>query len=171
MGQGARSGLAQILAEERMVDWNQVTVVQSLADPIVSYLTGGSSAVRGRFATLRNAFAVDSAIDGLALGAGIDPFVFRASHLVDARVAAVLHAADGASGWRTTLPAGHAWGVSLAESFGTVVCEVVEISQPAAGDLRVHRVTCVVDCGTVINPDSVEAQMQGAIVHGLNATL
>lgn len=57
MGQGAKSGLAQILAEELMVDWGQITVVQSLVDPVVSYLTGGSSAVRGRYATLRNAGA------------------------------------------------------------------------------------------------------------------
>ena len=57
MGQGAKSGLAQILAEELMVDWGQISVVQSLVDPVVSYLTGGSSAVRGRYATLRNAGA------------------------------------------------------------------------------------------------------------------
>jgi isoquinoline 1-oxidoreductase beta subunit len=75
------------------------------------------------------------------------------------------------SSWRKTLPAGRAWGVAIAESFGTIVCEVVEISQPAAGSLRVHRVDCVVDCGTVLNPDSVEAQMQGGILHALNATL
>ena len=48
MGQGAKSGLAQILAEELIVDWGQIAVVQSLVDPVVSYLTGGSSAVRGR---------------------------------------------------------------------------------------------------------------------------
>ena len=88
------------------------------------------------------------------------------------RVYSVLGTADlMSSSWRKTLPAGHAWGVAIAESFGTVVCEVVEISQPMAGSLRVHRVDCVVDCGTVINPDSVEAQMQGGILHALNATL
>ncbi|MGE5088448.1 MAG: molybdopterin cofactor-binding domain-containing protein, partial [Candidatus Levyibacteriota bacterium] len=57
MGQGAMSGLAQILAEELMVDWNQVTVKQAGVDPIVSYLTGGSSAVSRRYVTLRNAAA------------------------------------------------------------------------------------------------------------------
>jgi len=61
--------------------------------------------------------------------------------------------------------------MALGESFGSVVCEVVEIAQPAAGSLRVYRVACVIDCGTVINPDSVEAQMQGGIVHALNAAL
>ena len=59
----------------------------------------------------------------------------------------------------------------MSEWFGTIVCEVVEISQPAAGSLKVHRVACAVDCGIVINPNQVEAQMQGGIVHGLNAAL
>ena len=57
MGQGIKTGLAQILAEELMVDWNQVTVRQSLVDPIVTYLTGGSNAVSGRYNNLRAAGA------------------------------------------------------------------------------------------------------------------
>jgi isoquinoline 1-oxidoreductase subunit beta len=122
-----------------------------------------------------NAFAVESTMDELAKAAGQDPFKFRYDHLASSaaqRFYSVLGAADlMSSSWRKTLPAGRAWGLAIAESFGTVVCEVVEISQPAAGSLRVHRVDCVVDCGTVINPDSVEAQMQGGILHALNATL
>jgi isoquinoline 1-oxidoreductase beta subunit len=122
-----------------------------------------------------NAFAVESMMDELARAAGKDPFQFRYDHLAsnpDQRAYKVLWAADlMSSPWRKTLPAGHAWGVAIAESFGTIVCEVVDVSQPAAGSLRVHRVACVVDCGTVINPDSVEAQMQGGILHALNATL
>ena len=120
-----------------------------------------------------NAFAVESMMDELALAAGVDPFLFRYNHLGNSpRAHAVLWAADMLSApWRKTLPAGHAWGVALAESFGTIVAQVVEISQPAAGSMRVHRVACVIDCGTVINPDSVEAQMQGGIVHAMNAAL
>ena len=57
MGQGAKTGLAQILAEELMVDWNQVNVQQSTVDAIVTYITGGSSAVSGRYNTLRTAGA------------------------------------------------------------------------------------------------------------------
>lgn len=120
-----------------------------------------------------NAFAVESMMDELALAAGADPFAFRHDHLANSpRVSAVLWAADiMSSSWRKALPAGHAWGVAIAESFGTVVCEVVEISQPSSTSIRVHRVDCVIDCGTVINPDSVAAQMQGAIVHAISATL
>lgn len=118
-----------------------------------------------------NAFAVERMMDLLARQAGVDPFIFRQRAITDDRALAVLQAADQLSSWRKTLPAGRAWGMALAESFGTIVCEVVEISQPALGSLTVHRVACVVDCGTVINPDSVEAQMQGSIVHGLTAAL
>jgi isoquinoline 1-oxidoreductase beta subunit len=119
-----------------------------------------------------NAFVVESAMDELARAAGVDPFQFRYDNMIDDRARAVLWAVDlVSSSWRNTLPTGHAWGVALAESFGTCVAHVVEVSQPAAGSLKVHRVATVIDCGTVINPDSVEAQMQGAIVHALNATL
>ncbi|MFM7103377.1 MAG: molybdopterin cofactor-binding domain-containing protein [Verrucomicrobiota bacterium] len=118
-----------------------------------------------------NAFALERMLDLLARQAGVDPLAFRLRVVTEDRARAVLQAADQLSAWRKTLPAGRAWGMALAESFGTIVCEVVEISQPAAGSLTVHRVACVVDCGTVINPDSVEAQMQGSIVHGLTAAL
>ena len=118
-----------------------------------------------------NAFAVECLIDMLAQAAGLDPFVFRANQITDARTLAVLAMADQVSAWRKTLAAGHFWGMALAESFGTMVCEVIEISQPTAGALKIHRVSAVVDCGTVINPNSVEAQIQGAIIHGLTSAL
>ena len=119
-----------------------------------------------------NAFAVESMIDELARAAGADPFQFRYDNMTDDRAHAVLWAADIlSSSWRNSLPAGHAWGVAIAESFGTWVAQVVDISQPSAGSLKVNRIACVVDCGTVINPDSVQAQMQGGIVHAMNAAL
>ncbi|MBL9174544.1 MAG: xanthine dehydrogenase family protein molybdopterin-binding subunit [Verrucomicrobiales bacterium] len=118
-----------------------------------------------------NAFAVESMIDMLAIAAGRDPFVFRASLVSDPRYLDLLAAADAASSWRKTLPSNRAWGMAVAESFGTLVCEVIEISAPTAGAVVIHRVAAVVDCGTVINPDSVEAQIQGAIIHGLTAAL
>jgi isoquinoline 1-oxidoreductase beta subunit len=118
-----------------------------------------------------NAFAVESFIDELAMVAATDPFAFRYNNVTDPRALAVLRAADTLSAWRKTLPSGHAWGVALAQSFGTWVCEVVEISKASTTSMTVNRVACVVDCGTVINPDSVEAQMQGGILHALNAAL
>lgn len=118
-----------------------------------------------------NAFAVECTIDELAQKAGKDPFAFRYPLISDPRTVAVIQNADNNTLWRNTLPAGRSWGMAIAQWFGTIVCEVVEISQPALGSLRVHRVHCSVDCGTVINPNQVEAQMQGGIVHGLNAAL
>jgi len=118
-----------------------------------------------------NAFAVECMLDELAMAAGVDPFAFRYNHLTDARSQAVILAADTLSSWRKSLPAGRSWGMAFAESFGTRVCQVVEISNPTSSSVTVNRVACVIDCGTVINPDSVEAQMQGGILHGLNAAL
>ncbi|HXJ43065.1 MAG TPA: molybdopterin cofactor-binding domain-containing protein [Bryobacteraceae bacterium] len=118
-----------------------------------------------------NTFAVECTIDELAQNAGQDPFTFRYSLIGDDRRKAVLHASDDMSTWRNSLPAGHAWGLAMAEWNGTIVCQVAEVSQPAAGTLRVHRVCCAVDCGQVINPNQAEAQMQGGIVHGLNAAM
>jgi isoquinoline 1-oxidoreductase beta subunit len=144
----------------RLVEW----VPLSAGIPVGFWRSVGASI---------NAFAVESMMDELARAAGLDPFVFRHNHLVNSpRVQAVLWAADNlTSSWRNALPAGRAWGVAIAESFGSIVCQVVDISQPSAGSIKVNRIACVVDCGTVINPDSVEAQMQGGILHALNATL
>lgn len=118
-----------------------------------------------------NTFAVECAIDELAQHAGADPFAFRQNLLSDPRHIAVLQAADQMSLWRLSLPKGHAWGLAMSEWNGTIVCQVAEISQPAAGSLTVHRVACALDCGQAINPDQVAAQMEGGIVHGLNAAL
>lgn len=118
-----------------------------------------------------NTFAVESIVDMLAAAAGEDPFTFRQKRITDPRMLAVLSAADTLSAWRKTPVSGRAWGMAISKAFNTIVCEVVEISQPAVGSLKIHRVDCVVDCGIAVNPDAVEAQMQGGIIHGLNATL
>jgi isoquinoline 1-oxidoreductase beta subunit len=125
-----------------------------------------------------NSFVLESALDELAHKANLDPLELRrqllASNTVNpkaARALAVVNAAAELSPWRNSLPAGHAWGIAYAEAYGSLVCEVVDVSQPVAGSLRVHRVACAIDCGVAINPRSIEQQMQGGIVHGLNAAL
>lgn len=122
-----------------------------------------------------NSFALESVLDELGLaafGSSFDPLAFRQKLLAsDARALAVVNAAAALSPWRTSLPAGHAWGMAFAESFGSLVCEVVDISVPTTGGLRVHRVACAVDCGIGVNPGQIEAQMQGGIAHGLSAAL
>jgi isoquinoline 1-oxidoreductase beta subunit len=125
-----------------------------------------------------NSFILESAIDELAHKAGIDPLEFRRQLLAAnstnpkaVRALAVVNAAADLSSWRHSLPAGHAWGIAYAESYGSLVCQIVDVSQPATGSLRVHHVACAIDCGVAINPRSIEQQMQGGIVHGLNAAL
>jgi len=125
-----------------------------------------------------NSFVLESAIDELANQANIDPLELRRQLLAAntsnpkaARALAVVNAAAQLSPWRSSLPAGHAWGIAYAEAYGSLVCEVVDISQPAAGSIKIHRVACAIDCGVAINPRSIEQQMQGGIAHGLSAAL
>jgi isoquinoline 1-oxidoreductase beta subunit len=119
-----------------------------------------------------NTFVVESAVDELAAASGLDPLLFRQRLLAaDPRSLAVLNAAAALGDWGTPPPAGRARGIAIGWGFGSIVAQVAEISQPLAGALRVHRIACVVDCGKVVNPNTVEAQMQGGIVHGLAAAL
>ena len=87
------------------------------------------------------------------------------------RHAAALKLAADQAGWGSPLPAGKARGAAVHESFGTVVAEIAEVSLRPDKSVKVERVVCAVDCGTVINPDVVRAQMEGGIVFGLSAAL
>ncbi len=118
-----------------------------------------------------NAFVVECFVDELAEAAGQDPVAFRLGLLGAApRHRTVLAAAAAAAGWGTPLPDGRARGVAVHESFGSVVAQVAEVSV-VDGRPRVHRVVCAVDCGLVVNPDTVVAQMEGGIGFGLSAAL
>lgn len=118
-----------------------------------------------------NAFFSESFIDELAHEIRQDPLVFRRALLKDApRYLAVLNLAADKAGWGSALPAGRARGIALHESFNSIVAQVVEVSLQD-GQPRVHRVVCAVDCGTVVNPQSVQQQMESAVVFGLTAAL
>jgi isoquinoline 1-oxidoreductase beta subunit len=117
------------------------------------------------------AFAVECFLDELARAAGKDPLEMRLSLLKDKpQHARVLALAAEKAGWKELLPAGRARGCAVHFSFSTYVAMVVEASL-ADGRPRVHRVTAAVDCGRVVNPDTVEAQIQGAIGFALTAAL
>lgn len=119
-----------------------------------------------------NCFAVESAIDELALAAGQDPYAFRRKHLAgNARALAVLDAAAKLGNWSVRPLAGHARGIAYSEAFGSLVAQVVEISAPTASAITVHKVACAIDCGMAVNPDQVTAQMEGGILHGLSAAM
>jgi isoquinoline 1-oxidoreductase subunit beta len=118
-----------------------------------------------------NAFFSEGFIDELALEAKQDPFVFRRNLLKAApRYLAVLTLAADKAKWGSALPAGHARGIALHESFGSIVAQVVDVSL-VDGKPRVHRVTCAIDCGTVVNPNIVAQQMESAVIFGLTAAL
>lgn len=118
-----------------------------------------------------NAFFSEGFIDELAHAAGADPLAFRQALLRDRpRHAAVLALAAERAGWGTPVPAGRARGLALHESFGSIVAMVMEVSR--GEDLpRVHRVTCAVDCGSVLQPDGVAQQVESSVVFGLTAAL
>lgn len=118
------------------------------------------------------AFAVESFLDEVAEAAGKDPVQFRLEMLENSpRHAAVLKLAAEKAGWGNPPGEGRYRGIALAESFNTVVAQVVEISMPKGADVKVERVVAAVDCGTVINPDQVRAQVEGGIGFGLGAIL
>ncbi len=117
------------------------------------------------------AFAVECFVDELAAAAGRDPVAYRLALLAQApRHRRVLEAVAERAGWSTPAPAGVGRGVALHESFGSVCAQVAEVRMDG-GALRVDRVVCAFDCGVVVNPDTVEAQLTGAIAYGLTAAL
>jgi isoquinoline 1-oxidoreductase beta subunit len=120
----------------------------------------------------QNAFITESFLDKLAVAAGKDPYELRRQLLNKApRHKGVLELAATKAEWGQPLPEGRYRGIAVAESFGSFVAQVAEVSVAPNGNVRVHRVVCAVDCGKVVNPDTIEAQMQSAIVYGLTAAL
>lgn len=119
-----------------------------------------------------NAFFSECFMDEAAAAAGRDPVEFRRQMLKGAprHLAVLNHAAEKAGWGARPLPAGRARGVALHESFGSIVAQVAEVSLDK-GQLRVHRVVCAIDCGTVINPNIVAQQMESSVVFGLTAAL
>ena len=116
-------------------------------------------------------FVVETMIDELAAAAGKDPVAFRRELLADnPRVLKVLNLAAEKAQWGSALPAGHGRGIAVVESFGSVCAHVAEVSMNG-NDIRVHKVTTAFDCGLVVNPMTVEAQLQSAISFGLSAAL
>jgi isoquinoline 1-oxidoreductase beta subunit len=117
------------------------------------------------------AFVMESLMDELAHAAGTDPVEYRRALLGESpRHRGVLDLAVEKSGWGKPLPAGRARGVAVHESFGSYVAQVAEVSV-TDGRIRVHRVTCAIDCGIVVNPAGVTAQMESGIAYGLSAAL
>lgn len=116
-------------------------------------------------------FANESFVDELAALAGQDPLAYRLANLTNGRLRGVLEAAAERAAWGAALPAGQGRGIACVSAFGSLAAVVAELAVAADGLVRLHRVVAAVDCGTAINPGTVEAQIQGAIVDGLSTAL
>lgn len=118
----------------------------------------------------QNAFVVECFLDELAHAGKHDPLALRLKLLTEhPRHREVLQQAAQRAGWGKPRP-GRALGLAVHECFGSIVAEVAEVSV-AKGKITVHRVVCAIDCGMVVNPDTVRAQVESSIVFGLTAAL
>ncbi|HOB03543.1 MAG TPA: molybdopterin-dependent oxidoreductase, partial [Casimicrobium huifangae] len=118
-----------------------------------------------------NAFFVETFIDELAVALKKDPYLFRLELLKEQpRFAKVLSAAASAAQWNAALPKGWGRGIALAESFKSIVCQVVDV-EVVGKDIKVRRVVSAVDCGTALHPENVKAQIASAAIFGLTAAL
>jgi isoquinoline 1-oxidoreductase subunit beta len=119
-----------------------------------------------------NVFVVESFMDELSAAAKQDPVAYRRALLDKSpRARAVPDLAAEKAGWGQPLPERVGRGVSLQFAFATYMALVAEVEVARGGDVRVRRVVCAVDCGAVVNPDTVQAQAQGAIIFGITAAL
>jgi isoquinoline 1-oxidoreductase beta subunit len=117
-------------------------------------------------------FVVESFIDELAHLAGKDPYDFRHTLLAkEPRYLGVLWLAANKANWKTPVAKPRARGIAVHYSFDTYVAQVAEVSVADDGTVRVHRIVCAVDCGQVVNPDTVAAQIEGGIIYALTAAL
>jgi isoquinoline 1-oxidoreductase beta subunit len=120
----------------------------------------------------RNMGVLESFMDELALHSGQDPLAYRLSLLSkEPRAANVLKLAAQKAGWGEKLPARSGRGIALMRAWGTYLAQVVDVSVNDDGEVAVKRVVCVVDCGQVVNPDTVVAQIQSGINYGVAAGL
>jgi isoquinoline 1-oxidoreductase beta subunit len=138
-------------------------VLKNTHVPVMFWRSVGSS---------QNAFAVESFIDEMAHAAAQDPYQFRRKLLAGKPdFLKVLDVLAEKGNWSTAMPAGKGRGIAIHESFGTIVGEIAEVAVNQEGRVRCERVVVVVDCGHVVNPRTVEMQIESGVIYGLTAAL
>jgi isoquinoline 1-oxidoreductase beta subunit len=163
----AKDTLDPFMTEAAVVPYDIPNMTQDLVIHDAGLRVGYWRSVSHAF----NAFANESFIDELAAAAGKDPYAFRMAMLgKQPRYANVLKLAAEKAGWGKALPAGRTRGIALMEGYDTYMAQVAEISVKD-NQIRVHRVVTAVDAGRMVNPDTVEAQIQSSIIFGLSAVL
>ena len=131
--------------------------------PVMFWRSVGSS---------QNAFFVESYVDELAQAAGQDGYKFRRALLAGkSDFLGVLDKIAEKSDWGKPLPAGRGRGIAIHECYGSIIGQVAEVTVSQKGEVRVDRVVAAVDCGHVVNPGIVEAQIQSGVIYGLSAAL
>ena len=119
-----------------------------------------------------NVFVTESFVDEMAAAAKQDAVAYRRALLDKSpRAKAVLELAAEKAGWGQKLPDRVGRGVSVQNTFRTYMAQVAEVEVAKDGSVRVRRVVCAVDCGIVVNPNIVRAQIEGAIIFGITAAL
>ncbi len=120
----------------------------------------------------QNGFVVESFIDELAHAAKKDPFEYRHQLLSKSpRLKRTLEVVAEKAGWSKGPQKGTGRGIAAVEAFGSCIAQVAEVSVSNAGNVKIHRVVCAVDCGPVVNPYTIEAQIESAVVYGLSAAI
>jgi len=152
-----------------------VNIPYAIANQTVSLREYHSNIPSGSWRSVgssHNAFYVESMMDEVAIAAGKDPFQIRRELLQhQPRFLAVLDRLEAQSNWRVEAPAGRFRGMAIHQCFSSIVGEVAEISVDTSGVITVHQMTCIVDCGRVVNPSIIESQMESSMVDGLTAAL
>ena len=119
-----------------------------------------------------NVFVVESFLDELASAAKQDPVVFRRNLLQkNPRALAVMNLAAEKANWGRSLPPNTGRGISVQFAFGTYLSCVLEVEVPSSGEIILHRAIVAVDCGLVVNPDTVRAQIEGGLILGLGTAM
>jgi isoquinoline 1-oxidoreductase beta subunit len=123
---------------------------------------------------LANTFAIESFMDELAIKAGKDPVQFRLDHIGDdeagRRLKEVIRTAADKAGWQDGVRNGRAMGFAASTDAGTPCAHVAEVSIED-DQIKVHKVTCVIDPGMAVNPDQVRAQCEGSVIMGMSAAM
>ncbi|ODT88353.1 molybdopterin cofactor-binding domain-containing protein [Phenylobacterium sp. SCN 70-31] len=120
----------------------------------------------------QNVFFMEGVMDELAVAAKADPLAYRRKLLADhPRFLTVLDRVARLSGWDTPKAKGVGRGVAISEGYGSIVAEVVELEVRSDAEIKIRRISCVIDCGRAVSPDGVKAQMEGGIIYGLSAAL
>jgi isoquinoline 1-oxidoreductase beta subunit len=162
-------------ADPQRRDWGGSLPMYPVANTLIDFVAVDSPVPVGAWRAVsngENCFCIESFMDELAHAAGVDPLEYHLRMIGDVpRMAHVLRLVGEKSGWGTPLPRGRGRGIAAYDYDGTLVAEVAEVTVGADDVVKLDRVVCALDCGQVINPDTVRAQVEGSVAWAAGATL